>query len=70
MVDGTVYTVKHHDWLIIPPVQWPREVWYFVVTDQGTDAYETHWIDLGLVSEVIVSLGPAPALTEAKGNGE
>ena len=66
------YTVKHHDWLIIPPVRRPREVWYFVVADQGTEEYEAHWIDVGLISEVIVPPAPAPAQaeSEAEGNGE
>jgi hypothetical protein len=69
LVDGTVYTVKHHDWLIIPPVRRPREVWYFVITDQGAEEYEAHWIDLGLISEVIVPPGPAPAQVESRAEG-
>jgi hypothetical protein len=66
LVDGTVYTVKHHDWLIIPPARRPREVWYFAVTDHGTEEYEAHWVDLGVISEVIVPRGPAPAPMESE----
>ena len=70
MVDGTVYTVAHHDWLMIPPVRRPREVGYFVITDPGTEEYETHWIDLGLIAEVIVPPGPAASPAEAKTEGD
>ena len=70
MVDGTVYTVQHPHWLIIPPVRRPREVWYFVITDPGTEEYETHWIDLGLIAEVIVPPGPAASPAEAKTEGD
>jgi hypothetical protein len=72
LVDGTLYTVQHHDWLSIPPVRRPREVTYYRVTDPGTEEYETHWIDLGLVAEVIVPPGPAslPAQAKTEGDGE
>jgi hypothetical protein len=72
MVDGTVYTVQHHDWLSIPPVRRPREITYYVVTDPGTEEYETHWIDLGLVAGVIVPPGPTalPATPKTEGDEE
>ncbi len=71
LVDGTVYSVKHHNWLVIPPVQRPREVWYFVATDPGSEEDETHWIDLARISEVIVppAASSSPAV-QAIGNGE
>ena len=71
LVDGTVYTVKHHDWLSIPPVRRPREVWYYVVTDPGTEEYGAHWIDVALISEVIVPpAASSSAAVQAVGNGE
>jgi hypothetical protein len=72
LVDGTVYTVKHHDWLHIPPFKRPREVTYCVATAEGGEEYETHWIDLGLITEVIIPPAPAVSSAESKseGNGE
>jgi hypothetical protein len=63
LVDGTVYSIHHPDWLSIPPVRRPREITYYNVVNRDTDEYETHWIDLGLISEVIVpgQVGAAPA---------
>jgi hypothetical protein len=64
LVDGTIYEVPHPDWLSIPPVPRPREVTYYATQRDGADIYETHWIDLGLILEVIVHDGqttaPAP----------
>jgi hypothetical protein len=66
LVDGTVYTVTHPDWLSIPPVRRPREVTFYQVVNKDADDYETHWIDLALILEVIVpgEAPVAPARTE------
>jgi hypothetical protein len=61
LVDGRIYQVPHPDWLAIPPVQRPREIFYFVAEGSGSDNFETHWIDLALISEVIVPSGQAAA---------
>jgi hypothetical protein len=58
MVDGTVHVVKHPDWLWIPPARRPREVAYASTADTPSDDYDVHWLDINLISEVIV---PAPA---------
>jgi hypothetical protein len=71
LVDGTAYTVNHPDWVSIPPVRHPREVIYFAV-GANPEEYDTHWIDLNLVAEVIVPSGTAAggAAAKTKGNGE
>ena len=71
LVDGTVYTVQHPDWLFLPPVRRPRELTYYAVGDDGGDDYETHWIDLALILEVIVPGGPPAAspAPSAESNG-
>lgn len=68
LVDGTVYTVSHPDWISIPPVERPREVTFYQVMNGGGE-YQTHWIDLGLILEVIspVTTEAAPARTEGNG---
>jgi hypothetical protein len=53
LVDGTVYSVEHPDWISVPPIQRAREIFYFAVHDDKTQ-YDTHRIDLGLVTEVIL----------------
>ncbi len=69
LVDGTAYRVNHPDWLSIPPVRRPREVTFYDVVNKESDDYETHWIDLGLIVEVIVpgEAGAVPSRTEGNG---
>jgi hypothetical protein len=56
MVDGSQFTIEHPDWIAIPPFKWPREVYVFAVRGQGDEEdYRTHWIDIGLISQVVVS---------------
>jgi hypothetical protein len=57
MVDGREYMVDHPDWITIPPARRPRELFYFAMLNNDPDEYETHRIDLGLVSEVILPPG-------------
>jgi hypothetical protein len=61
LVDGTGYEVKHPDFIATPPGARAREVVFYV--DGATpEDYESHWIDLGLVVEVIVpGAEPAPS---------
>ena len=58
LVDGTVYEVKHPEYISIPPTPRPREAMYYVATDGEGEGYQTRWIDLGLVMEVIVPSSP------------
>jgi len=61
LVDGTRYEVKHPDYISVPPTPRARELTYYVVADgDGEEDYRTHWIDLGLVTEVICP-GETPA---------
>ena len=57
MVDGKEYTVPDIEWLSIPPFDRVREIAFYVKpTDVPADQvqdYEVHWLDLGLISEVI-----------------
>ena len=72
LANGEVYTIRHPDYISIPPVQRPREVVFHTATAEGSDDYQTHWIDLGLVMEIIVPIEPhaaASAQPQAEGNG-
>jgi hypothetical protein len=53
LVDGTVYPVRHPDWLSIPPIEHPREVLYYRVANGGGDDYEEHRIEIGLILKLI-----------------
>jgi hypothetical protein len=66
LVDGTVYDVKHPDYISIPPTLRPREAIYYVVTDGEGEGYQTRWIDLGLVMEVIVPTSPSAQPTATR----
>lgn len=55
MVDGSEFAIDHPDWISIPPVRRPRDVYIYVVRGSGEEAdYRTHWVDVGLISQVIV----------------
>ena len=61
LVDGTIYDVKHPDYISVPPTPRPREVQYYLVTEGNGEGegYQIRWIDLGLIMEVIVPSSPA-----------
>src|SRR5690349_23361180 len=44
VADGTVYTVKHPDFIAVPPGMRPREIAFFAEGVTRADDYETHWI--------------------------
>jgi hypothetical protein len=72
LVDGSHFTIEHPDWITIPPVSRPRELWVFVVRGAGDEQdYRTHWVDIGLISQVIVGgraeVYRAPAAAEGEG---
>ena len=60
LVDGTTHFVKHPDWVTIPPTRRPREIIYWAIPNGDEEDYRAHWIDLGLVVEVVVP-SSAPA---------
>src|SRR4051812_28379398 len=71
VADGTVYTVKHPDFIAVPPGMRPREIAFFAEGVTRADDYESHWIDLGLVAEVIVpSEATSSPAVKAGGDGE
>jgi len=57
MADGTLYRVRHPDYLSVPPVPRPREVAYYELaatqTEEPPERYTVRWLDLALISEVI-----------------
>ncbi len=72
LVDGSNFAIEHPDWIRIPPVSRPRELWVFVVRGAGDEQdYRTHWVDIGLISQVIVrgraEVHGAPAAAEGEG---
>jgi hypothetical protein len=71
LVDGSVHTVKHPDYISVPPVHRPREITFYTLASEGAEEYQTHWIDLALILEVIVpgETPAAPAQPRAEGNG-
>jgi hypothetical protein len=69
LVDGTIYTIKHPDYLSVPPSPRAREVTFYSDVGSGDD-YKTHWINLGLILEVIVPSEAGPVPARPHGNGE
>ncbi|HZW32094.1 MAG TPA: hypothetical protein VFF52_15385 [Isosphaeraceae bacterium] len=64
MVDGTSYTIRHPDFVALPPPPKKREIVFF--GEAGV-----HLIDLGLIQELVLAeelqATPPPA---AQGNGD
>jgi hypothetical protein len=67
LADGTMYTVKHPDYISVPPVPRPREVIFYV---QGEDDdYHSHWIQISLILEMIVPSEAEAPRQRIEGNG-
>jgi hypothetical protein len=70
MTDGTVCRVAGPEWLAIPPTRRVREIAFFSLPDGGrADEFHTHWLNLALVSEVIVP-GVASVRAQSEDVGE
>ncbi len=66
LIDGTEYEVAHPDWIAIPPVRCAREVLLFFAGDNDDAEHERRWIDVGLISEIIVP--PMPPTAPRRGS--
>ncbi len=53
LVDGTTHVVKHPEHIAIPPARRPRTIIYWAPRNGDPEDYRAHWIDAGLVMEVI-----------------
>ncbi len=53
LVDGTLYTVKHPDFILVPPSPRAREVIFYDGGEGEDDGYHSHWIQVGLILEMI-----------------
>jgi hypothetical protein len=47
LVDGSVCTVQHPDFIAVPPGGRPREIAFFAQSGNGPNGYQAHWIDVG-----------------------
>ncbi len=55
MADGATCVVRGRDRLSIPPIRRPREIAFYSVPEGAAeDEFQTHWLNLALVSDVIV----------------
>jgi hypothetical protein len=70
VADGTIYTVKHPDFIAVPPGMRPREIAFFAEGVARTEDYETHGMDLGLEVELIVPSEAGAMPARAEGDGE
>lgn len=72
MTDGTTCRVAGPEWLAIPPTRRVRQIAFFSLPEGGrADEFHTHWLDLGLVSEVVVpGIDSIPARSEGAGDEE
>ncbi len=69
LVDGTTYTIRHPDYVSVPPSPRVREI-LFYSDARNRDGYTTHWINLTLIQEVVVpSDAAAAAPGRPPGNG-
>jgi len=69
LIDGTEYDVAHPDLISVPPASRAREVLFYISSGDETED-ERRWIDVGLISEVIIPpLPPASSPAGPTGNG-
>jgi len=69
LVDGNTYTIKHPDYISVPPSPDAREVTFYSDAP-NRDGYKSHWINLALILEVIVPSIAAAAPARPQGNGD
>jgi hypothetical protein len=70
LADGTGYTVKHHDFMAIPPGNLGMEAYLYTKGDRPGE-YTSRWIDLLNVVDIIAPAPgePAPSTSShAEGN--
>jgi hypothetical protein len=60
LADGTKYTVKHQDFMAIPPGNLGMEA-YLYTEGEHPGEYTSHWIDLLNVVEIVAPAPPEPA---------
>ncbi len=54
-VDGTCFTIRHPDFLVIPPMPpRPRAIMVFTPGDVIPGSWRTHWVDLNLIVDVVI----------------
>ena len=66
LIDGTEYEVAYPDWISVPPVRRAREVLLYFAGDDDDAEHARRWIDVGLISEIIVP--PAPPSVPRQGS--
>jgi hypothetical protein len=54
LIDGTEYEVSHPDFISVPPAPRAREILYYLAVSGDSERFQMRWIDVGLISEVIV----------------
>ena len=59
LVDGTTHIVTHPEWVTIPPGRRPRDIICWVSRGNDAEQHRAHWVDVGLVTELIVPWAPA-----------
>jgi hypothetical protein len=69
LADGRSYTITHPDYISVPPVTVPRDLVFYTRKEEEPGEFQIHWINLGLVAELVVPTGsvPRPARTEGDG---
>ena len=55
LIDGSEYDVSHPDYVSVPPSARTREVLYYLPLNGDSERFQMRWIDVGLISAVIVS---------------
>jgi hypothetical protein len=69
LVDGTVFTIEHPDFVSVPPFRHAREITIYSGEGPGSGDYRTHWINSLLILEVSVLSEPGTVPTPAEGHG-
>lgn len=69
LTNGQRYTIEHPDFCAVSPGDFARDLvlWTDLRPDRGE--YQTHWISLRQVTELVVPLEPSQASPKAQGNG-
>jgi hypothetical protein len=54
LADGRSFTITHPDYISVPPAPVPRDIVFYTEKPGQAGDFQTHWINLGLLAELVV----------------
>ena len=69
LANGQHYTITHPDFIAVSPGDFARDLVFWTELGPDRGEFQTHWISLRQVVELVTPLEPSEASHKAQGNG-